>query len=120
MRCRGTEPNTCHCHDFVREPCDQMASIDAPEAAMYSASVAKVDTVYGHCDASPYRTGSKYGRWPSRSRFPSVLVDMRLQCISVVSRRYVYTGVTVCQGSQAFANRFTLLVHYQFKPFSAV
>jgi len=24
------------------------------------------------------------------------------------------------QGSQAFANRFTLLVHYQFKPFSAV
>lgn len=71
-----------------------MASIDAPEAAMYSASVAKVDTVYGHCDASPYRTGSKYGRWPSRSRFPSVLVDMRLQCISVVSRGYVYTGVT--------------------------
>ncbi len=24
------------------------------------------------------------------------------------------------QGSQAFANRFTLLMHYQFKPFSAV
>ncbi len=38
----------------------------------------------------------------------------------VVDDRCICCDGMVSQGSQPFANRFTLVVHYQFTPFSAV
>ncbi len=50
--------------------------------------------------------------------------NLRRKCLAYQQRapqlEQYRMAMSCCQGSQAFANRFTLSVHYQFIPFSAV